>query len=195
MKIVTAGFALAFAASPAVAVELIANGGFETGDFTGWTRFGGLGQTDVNAADAFSGAFGARFSPNSPGGITQLFATAPGTSYVIGFDLRHLANLREPLNGVTISFGTDTLLAIDNAATVDWTSYSFLRVAADAATELRFTFRDNRDAPPNRYSLDNASVIALAVPEPAVWALLIAGFGLVGLAARRRAPGKIATGV
>lgn len=33
---------------------------------------------------------------------------------------------------------------------------------------------------------DNIRVITSVVPEPATWALLIAGFGLVGLSARRR---------
>ena len=34
---------------------------------------------------------------------------------------------------------------------------------------------------------DNIRVITAAVPEPATWAMLIAGFGMVGFAARRRA--------
>ncbi len=33
---------------------------------------------------------------------------------------------------------------------------------------------------------DNLRVITAAVPEPATWAMLIAGFGMVGFAARRR---------
>jgi len=33
---------------------------------------------------------------------------------------------------------------------------------------------------------DNARIVAAPVPEPETWALLLAGLGLVGLAARRR---------
>lgn len=44
---------------------------------------------------------------------------------------------------------------------------------------------------PGAYSLDLTSVsyagATVAVPEPAVWGLMIAGFGMVGVASRRRA--------
>lgn len=36
------------------------------------------------------------------------------------------------------------------------------------------------------FAPDNANALITAVPEPASWALLIAGFGLVGFSARRR---------
>ncbi|QMW21664.1 PEPxxWA-CTERM sorting domain-containing protein [Sandaracinobacteroides saxicola] len=36
------------------------------------------------------------------------------------------------------------------------------------------------------WAIDNFSLAANAVPEPATWAMLIAGFGLVGVAMRRR---------
>jgi hypothetical protein len=41
---------------------------------------------------------------------------------------------------------------------------------------------------PTGVIVDNVSITTTAVPEPANWALLIAGFGLVGAAARRRRP-------
>ncbi len=39
---------------------------------------------------------------------------------------------------------------------------------------------------------DNLRVLTAAVPEPATWAMMILGFGLVGLAARRRSAGVVA---
>jgi hypothetical protein len=42
------------------------------------------------------------------------------------------------------------------------------------------------------WGIDNFSLLAATVPEPASWAMLIAGFGLVGAAARRR---RVATAV
>lgn len=41
---------------------------------------------------------------------------------------------------------------------------------------------------PFRWPSANNLVLAAAIPEPATWAMLIAGFGLVGVAARRRRP-------
>jgi hypothetical protein len=42
------------------------------------------------------------------------------------------------------------------------------------------------------WAIDNFSLSAATVPEPASWAMLIAGFGLVGAAARRR---RVATAI
>jgi hypothetical protein len=177
-------------AAPAMAVELVGNGGFETGDFTSWTRFGGLGQSNVNAADAVDGSFGARFSPNSPGGIYQDLATIAGQRYGISFDLQHYANLLEPNNFVTVSFGAIELLNLTNTGSLPLTGYSFSEFADGPVTRLTFTFRDNRDSPANRWSIDNISVEQLTrngpIPEPEVWGLMLIGLGLVGVMTRRR---------
>ncbi len=197
--------AVAGAALPAAAVELVTNGGFETGTFSGWTQFGGLGQTNVNVNDAVTGVYGARFSPNSVGGIEQTLATVAGTNYTISFDLRHFAlpntTLFPPANSFLAEFDGVVLTSLTNVANSPgglnpllpgqpWVSYSYTGVASSAATVLKFSFRDNRSGPRNRWSIDNISVTSLGrniggVPEPATWALLMLGFGLVGYAARR----------
>ena len=41
------------------------------------------------------------------------------------------------------------------------------------------------------YRIDSITLDAAAVPEPATWAMLIAGFGFVGAAARRRRAGMV----
>ena len=99
-------FALAFAAAaglaaPASAGQLITNGGFETGDFTGWTQNvqpGSSGNLFVvpngaNAptsghstqANASGGSFVALTSQSGPGSysLTQSFVISPGTSDVV----------------------------------------------------------------------------------------------------------------
>jgi hypothetical protein len=46
---------------------------------------------------------------------------------------------------------------------------------------------DTRGGPPSRLALNfNGQINAPAVPEPTTWSLMIAGFGLVGAAIRRR---------
>ncbi len=59
--------------------------------------------------------------------------------------------------------------------------YSFQFTLADAA-DVRFFIYDT----PVTDNRGGVSLSVAAVPEPAAWALMIAGFGLVGLSARRR---------
>lgn len=190
-KACIAGFAL-LTAIPASAVELVVNGGFETGDFTGWTQFGGLNQTNVNVNDAVTGSFGARFSPNSPGGINQSFATVAGGNYVFSFDLAKFANPNlTPANLFRASVNGVDVVLFDNASGFTSTTVVVPLLASGTLTSIAFTFRDNLDSPNNRWSLDNVSFEGSGrevnpVPEPATWMMLLTGFALVGAASRRR---------
>ena len=64
-----------------------------------------------------------------------------------------------------------------------WTSYSSSMTLAAGTYQIRFAQADNQLF--FQQGVDNVS-ISLAVPEPASWAMLISGFGLVGAVARRR---------
>ena len=73
----------AIAASAALALPAYAdvtNGGFETGDFTGWVQTGDASFTGIDTFAARSGTYGAFFGPTSVGGISQSFATVASTS-------------------------------------------------------------------------------------------------------------------
>jgi hypothetical protein len=57
-----------------VSGNLIANCGFETGDFTGWTLTGNTGFTSVSTGYAWSGTYGAQLGPvGSDGFLSQSF--------------------------------------------------------------------------------------------------------------------------
>ena len=181
---ILAGVALAFA-TPAAAQELVTNGGFETGNFNGFTQTGNTGYTTVTPAPLFvaSGAYGATFGPvGSTGGITQTLSTNAGQSYLISFDLQNLFGGTP--NFYQVLFGGVSLFTATNSAAFGYTNFSTTATALGVSTDLAFNFRHD----PSRFALDNVSVTAVngAVPEPATWAMMLMGFGAMGVSLRRR---------
>lgn len=181
-SLILAGVALAFA-TPAAAQELVTNGGFETGDFAGWTQSGNTEFTGVQGGGVeASGSFGAFFGPiGSIGTITQTLATNVGQSYLISFDL---LNQGGNPNFYNVTFGGLSLFSATDSAEFGYTNFSTTATAASASTNLAFNFQHN----PRFWFLDNVSVTAVngAVPEPATWAMMLIGFFGLGAALRRR---------
>lgn len=91
-------------------------------------------------------------------------------------------------NRLEVSFGgTSQSTATVNVASqgfVGWTAESFRFTAANTSETLQFLAFGTPAGLPPFTLLDGVSLTA--VPEPATWGLMIAGFGLVGAAARRR---------
>ncbi|HXZ13489.1 MAG TPA: PEP-CTERM sorting domain-containing protein [Candidatus Sulfotelmatobacter sp.] len=181
-------------ASPASAngTEVLVNGGFETGDFTGWTISGNTANPGgfyygVDAFDAYTGNFGAYMSQDAIDGgeapviLSQNFTAAPGETLEISFALNddEGAVLGEnhffeaALNGVPlISF---------NDVAPGYTVYSFAFDASQTSNTISFAFVNDDSF----WSFDDASV---QVPEPSAL-LMLAGAvpGLFFLRRRRAA--------
>jgi hypothetical protein len=189
--LVIAAVGLGFAASQADA-NLLINGGFETGDFSGWTRGSDTSLSGVvgsPTATPHSGSFVAEFGERSPGSLSQTIATTPGTTYVVDLFLG-----RGPLiaSGSVIFFqgsfaGTSFIDA--TAATLPLNSpyieYTGSIVATSATSSLVFNFEDQ----PSYIYLDDVSVTGPAtppVPEPEIYPLLLVGFAAMGAISRRR---------
>jgi len=178
---ILAGAALLFA-TPAAAQELVTNGGFETGTFSGFTQFGNTGFTSVDGSSASSGSFGAFFGPvGSVGGIQQSIVTVAGQSFLISFDL---SNDGGTPNFFDVDFGSSQLFSATNSGSFGFTNFSTTAIATGASTNLSFAFQQN----PAFFRLDNISVTAVrgAVPEPSTWAMMLIGFGAVGAGLRRQ---------
>lgn len=128
-----------------------------------------------------------------PGAISQTFATVAGNIYQVSFDLwaNPDGNAPYPRLAYANTGGVDILFSSpgggSNAAPA-WVTKTFTFTASGPMTTLTF----KGDAASSTGSagvaygaaLDNVSVTA--VPEPATWAMMIAGVGLVGASMRRR---------
>ena len=177
--------------APAQAAELVTNGGFEhaNGVFTGWTHTtnllvaGGLGDQH---SGSHSVAFGS--AEASPDTLSQTLATVAGTTYLLTYWYANQLDLSgPPSNLFSSSFDGIPLNAVGQATDF---GYTFVSIAIDASTSSTVLSFSGYNVT-GFFNLDDVSVIGAAqdgVPEPAIWALLLVGFGGVGMAMRRRAP-------
>jgi hypothetical protein len=173
--IVVLGFALiSNMVAGRASADLVVNGGFETGDFTGWTLVGTPGANFVSTNFVHSGNYAAYLGePVTMGTLSQTLATTVNTTYTIDF---WFAGDGDTPSEFTASIGGTQLVDLVNPPfdTV-YREYTFHFVATSVATVLRFGFMDGAAGYLN---LDDVSVVA-TIPEPASATLL--GLGAAGL--------------
>ena len=189
-------------------VEPGGNGNVQIEAYDGFAPLSNIGY----APNAAGGSYFSITDQNGPGAysLTQAFTLATAKTVTIKFD--HFANdsTGNPINnGRLYSAGAnqnaiaDLLTGTANAFTVapgdivasfygpgadaanalnPWVTYSTTLSLAAGTYQVRFAQADNQGF--FQQGVDNVSVSA--VPETSTWAMLIAGFGLVGAAARRR---------
>lgn len=135
------------------APSLVANGGFETGDFTSWTVGGG---GSVSSSYDHSGVYGAAEGPvGSTNTLTQTVSTTPGQTYLFSFWLYNGGSgtgidFKAKWNGVT-------LMEIANpGSSFGYTRYEFQVLAAGSSATIEFDFRND----PSFWGLDDVGVTA-----------------------------------
>jgi len=132
--------------------NLVANCGFETGDFTSWTRSGDLSSTFIEGGGGHSGTFALLAGPTSLGFIAQILATTPGASYSLCY---WLLNLGGPPNRIQVSWGGTVIQDIsDQQPWGDFIQLCDDVVAPSDTTELKFGFQQV----PSWFAFDDASV-------------------------------------
>lgn len=156
-----------------ISPELVQNGGFETGDFTGWTESGtaqavaGMLVT-TNADYVHSGQYGASLgSPDSMGYLSQSLPTSPGQLYLLSLWLAS-PDGRVP-NEFLVSWDGNTLYDQTNLPAFGWTNMLFLVTATGAGDMLEFGCQDQ----PSFLGLDDVSV--LPVPAPGLQSVALSG--------------------
>lgn len=171
------------AACAGVAGNLVANCGFETGTFGGWTLGGNLSNTGVDHFSAHSGAYGASFANRGGAAtLTQTLATTAGTRYIYRFWLLSEDPTYAGTAFVRALVGGEQLFALEGQASGAYAEYAFAATATGASTQLQFVLENV----PSFYQLDDVSVAAATIPEPATTALLGAGLVALGVVAMRR---------
>lgn len=193
---------LAVCASANAVAASIGDGGFETpvvpisdyqtlgsGSSLGdWSVIGGdvyLVNTNYHGFIAEGGAQWLSLSAALGSGVQQTIATDPGGSYTLKF---WAGNALLGANLLKVTVGADTFEFTDVPGFAAWAQYSIPFSSVGALTTLTFY---NGGLPEGRPGLDDISISSdvgrpAGVPEPATWAMMLAGFSGVGLAIRRR---------
>lgn len=153
---------LALASPEGIPGELVTNGGFETGDFSGWTQTGDTTNNGVDMSSAHSGTYGAFFGAvGSTSFLIQNLPTTSGNAYDLTF---WLANDGGTPNHFEVSWNGTMLDSITNGPAMPYTQFFYPGlVAPTGSTPLQFGFRHD----PAYWRLDDVSVqLHVVKPQP-----------------------------
>jgi PKD repeat protein len=145
----------------------IANGGFETGDFTGWTLVDSSLDTFVDTGSfsgiaPHSGTYLAALAPiETLGTLSEDLATIPGQYYSLSLWLN--SDGLTPNEFHVIWNGHPVFDQLDVPAS-GWTNLQFTVRATGPSTVVQFAFRDD----PGYLGLDDVSVVPISVSVPPV---------------------------
>jgi hypothetical protein len=169
---------------PALAANLVLNPSFETGDFTNWSVTGNgiLIDTVFPNTGCCDAVFTATTTDPNAGVLSQTLSTLGGKTYKLSFALLDEADFSG--DSFTIQFGgfsatiTGDMAAPPGDLPSLYTAETFTVPGADivsGSTVLAFKGLSDPISGIN-WNLDDASVSAVATPEPSTWTLLLVAF-------------------
>ena len=160
--------------------DLITNGGFETGNFSGWSASIDPSWDGVDIQSPQAGTYSAFFGSAGTSTISQTLSTDVGKTYYVSFWLKN----EEDVNGVAnpnsfqFAWGGTTVLSVSDESAFDYKQYGFFLDATSASTDLSFSFSPQVAF----WDFDSVDV----VPEPDGLALAGLGGALALMVTQRR---------
>jgi hypothetical protein len=127
--------------------------------------------------------------------LSQQVTLEAGKSYTFGFDIYKTVNgAGNPFEATFTALLGDAIFATfvaSETTTGEWIHFSADQTFATTIPDADFTLKFNSNGYTAKdFAIDRVYLSATdsipAVPEPATWAMMIGGFGLIGLAMRRR---------
>jgi len=155
--------------------NLVQNGDFETGDLTNWTLSGDPTWNLVGFRDV---SYVMQFGSSDLSTLTQTLTTVPGQTYDFHFDLAVEAGT-DASSVFQANWNGSPVLNITDMTSHWLTPNDFTVTATDTTTAIQFEAQNTQSF----FSIDNVTVDP--VPEPATWALIMSGFGMLFAFQRR----------
>ena len=195
LLVASAAAGIALSAAPAQA-SLITNGSFETGNLSGWTStYGSLNPFGTTYGSGMDGTYWAWLAGfETPITLSQTVSgLTVGTNYALTFIM---ASEFTHADQVSVSVGGPATLFTAPAYTVggplgafwdNWVSQTYNFTATSASQTISFS-TVGLNVGGYDVGIDKVSLSAISggVPEPTTWALMLMGFGGLGLALRQR---------
>jgi Right handed beta helix region/Carbohydrate binding domain len=154
----------------AVTPNLVVNGGFESGDLSGWTLSGNTGGHQIYIAptdfpgDVHTGGYSAGLgSMNRTDGIlTQDIATTAGQHYTLSFWIESDNGGSTPINHFAAKWNGQTLMAVTDAPNSGYQLHTFDVVGINGNSVLEFDAYNHPDA----WRLDDVTLTTTGAPPP-----------------------------
>jgi hypothetical protein len=136
--------------------NLVVNGGFETGNFSGWIMDAASTQVGNRTGLVHAGRYGAQLGQtNTLGELSQNLPTIAGQTYLLSFWLTNPNNaLGATPNAFQVQWEGETIYHAENLPFQKWTNLQFTVTATNSGSRLEFDFQDD----PYYLGLDDVSV-------------------------------------